>query len=108
MMTKNAGMLLVAVSLTLASAASVGLDGFPGAEGFGRHVTGGRGGRILFVDNVNDDGPGSFRAAAEASGRRIIIFRTGGLVTLTRSIDGKPDAVKFEFQGERPSPHTGP
>lgn len=55
---------------------------FPGAEGFGRHTTGGRGGRVLIVSNLNDDGPGSFRAAAEAKGVRIIVFSISGTIHL--------------------------
>ena len=55
---------------------------FPGAEGFGARTPGGRGGRVLFVRNLNDDGPGSFREAVTAKGPRIVIFRVGGLITL--------------------------
>ena len=51
---------------------------FPGAEGFGAGATGGRGGQVLFVDNVNDGGPGSLREALNATGPRTVIFRTGG------------------------------
>ena len=59
---------------------------FPGAEGFGSTTPGGRGGRPLFVTNLNDSGPGSFRAACEADGPRVVIFRVSGLITLVTPI----------------------
>ncbi|QEG37972.1 pectate lyase family protein [Bythopirellula goksoeyrii] len=55
---------------------------FPGAEGFGAHSQGGRGGRVLFVTNLNDSGPGSFREAVEAKGPRYILFRVAGVIPL--------------------------
>lgn len=59
---------------------------FPGAEGFGAESQGGRGGAVLFVDNLNDSGPGSLRAALEASQPRTIIFRVGGTITLKNEL----------------------
>src|SRR5215475_11601553 len=58
------------------------LPAFPGAEGPGASALGGRRGVVLFVDNLADHGPGSLRAALEASGPRTVIFRVGGTITL--------------------------
>ncbi len=55
---------------------------FPGAEGFGKFAIGGRGGKVLAVTNLNDNGPGSFRAACEAEGPRIVVFRVSGTIPL--------------------------
>jgi pectate lyase len=55
---------------------------FDGAEGFGAHTPGGRGGAVLLVRNLNDDGPGSFREAVTAKGPRIVRFEIAGLITL--------------------------
>ena len=64
------------------SRAEVGLPAFPGAEGFGSTTRGGRGGRVIEVTNLNNDGQGSFREAVYADGPRIIVFRVGGIVDL--------------------------
>ncbi|MGP1991168.1 Ig-like domain-containing protein [Zobellia laminariae] len=55
---------------------------FPGAFGYGRYTSGGRGGRIIEVTNTNYNGPGSLKAALEATGPRIILIRTSGVITL--------------------------
>lgn len=59
---------------------------FPGAEGFGAQSIGGRGGKVIFVTNLNDSGLGSLRAAVETEGSRTVIFRVSGTIALKSAI----------------------
>ena len=67
-------------------AVAKGAPAFPGAEGYGASTPGGQGGRTLYVDNLNDAGPGSLRAAVQAAGPRIVVFRTGGVISLQSTL----------------------
>jgi pectate lyase len=59
---------------------------FPDAVGFGTDTPGGRGGQIIYVTNLNDSGDGSLRSALMASGRRLVLFRVSGTITLKQDI----------------------
>jgi hypothetical protein len=62
------------------------IPAFPGAEGGGMFTTGGRGGRVLFVDNLNNKGDGSLREAIEEEGPRIVVFRVSGNIKLKKML----------------------
>lgn len=62
------------------------IPAFPGAEGGGKFSFGGRGGKVLVVTNLNDDGPGSLRWACEQGGARIVVFNVAGIIRIKTPI----------------------
>jgi hypothetical protein len=60
---------------------------FRGAEGYGRYAAGGRGGKVVYVTNLNDNGPGSFREAVTSDiGPRTVLFNVSGRIILNGTI----------------------
>lgn len=74
-------LLMIATLTTYAQAPA-----FPGAEGHGRYVTGGRGGKVIHVTNLNNDGDGSFRNAVSGSAKKIVVFDVAGVIALQKDL----------------------
>lgn len=75
-------LLTIAAVITSADDRVERTPAFPGAEGWGRYVTGGRGGKVLHVTNLRDSGYGSLRWACEQAGPRIVVFDVSGTIYL--------------------------
>lgn len=80
------GFITAAVLSTTAVAQTAQAPAFPGAEGHGRYVTGGRGGVVKHVTNLNDKGTGSFRDAVSGSSKKIVVFDVAGVIPLSSDL----------------------
>ena len=77
---------VVLAVIALSMTAQTQAPAFPGAEGHGRYVTGGREGKIVHVTNLNDSGDGSFRKAVSGSDKKIVVFDVGGVIALKSDV----------------------
>jgi hypothetical protein len=79
-------MLRILLIYLLCNTCAQALPVFPGAEGFGIHTSGGRGGTVCKVTNLDDSGIGSLRDCIERAEPRIIVFTTGGIIRLESNL----------------------
>lgn len=83
---KKIALLFLAAVFSCVTAFADDVPAFPGAEGHGRYVTGGRGGKIVHVTNLNNSGTGSLRAAVSGNDKKIVVFDISGIIALSAEL----------------------
>ena len=110
--------LMIIIAISAVPVPVNALQAFPGAEGFGSETIGGRGGTVCKVTRLADDSnPGSLRYCLTRSYPRIVIFTTGGTITLSSEIyisnpyitiagqTAPGDGIQIKGYGIRPESH---
>lgn len=74
------------------------IPAFPGAEGGGMYTAGGRGGKVIVVTSLEDEGPGTLREACETGGARIVVFNVSGIIHLKTPVNVRAPYITIAGQ----------
>ncbi|MES2139590.1 MAG: T9SS type A sorting domain-containing protein [Bacteroidota bacterium] len=80
------GILLLFGLICFSIGKSQTIPSFPGAEGFGGKTIGGRGGQVIYVTNLDPNGPGSLAEALSTPGPRYILFKVSGIINAAAEV----------------------